>query len=853
MEGNLPPLRLPRHPRQFSFNCVRSSLTVLMSTLAIVMSLLLRRRYPCGLACVGFVVQRHLLPGPYFYLPNILLDAALWEETPAIPIGPAGGYFCAVGETGHRRVPVETSTPLIDRRELAAWFGFDPATMLTQPAVPVIADVSINGFFCRNVCAVSEPLDPATGEPAEGLLLAFIDCRALLQGWTLLATTTGYVSRREVEFLLTTFMPGGWSLHLEGLPAQAEQCPVAPGQVITASFVPAESEESAEEGDEPEDRGDNDIAIEDVPMIGDDFLSSPRSADRAIDSATSDSTQRSRSPHRSPVDCLSHSAGPVRLGGTPWGVLSSPWFHVSSAIQLLLASSHSLRSKRTVSDTHVGRISGTTSGGLSSDLFVSGQHTGQGLFSEGSVAAGLGLTGLVRHGPGQDRPTNDVRSDDPAIEPPAAPLAVAESSGGGIASEGLDIADAGNAGSHQETLSSPSFLYGSFYLLGQDCIAEWMAVRLPLAVSVADATPLIQAARYPHQAERFPSLVPVRPQPWQQAALCVAMPVWEFAGVLVAFDLSGIDGGVFSLAVPGRVTRRTLLLAAELDEYANHAVFVRTMPWPVPEGFPIELTHGDLIQIVPAGVIATFRSDLAAMLRTADGWDPDWLIPGDYAERAWVIADDRHLCFTVAPTRRRHFKQDLAEVLAASMYMPFGIDEVQKVYTDGSYNGDTSSWSFVAVGHTAASTVFLGWAGGLVLIEQGPFWIGADSHSVLHGESSALFWAIAWTLQFGDSVPCTIWTDSTTASGQASGKFGAAANATLAHACRSLGYVAEAIGGVKVQDFCHVRAHQGHAWNEVADALAKHSHWFATVIPSVFATFTLWIADASLEWMQCVC
>ena len=57
------------------------------------------------------------------------------------------------------------------------------------------------------------------------------------------------------------------------------------------------------------------------------------------------------------------------------------------------------------------------------------------------------------------------------------------------------------------------------------------------------------------------------------------------------------------------------------------------MPWPVPDDFPIELAHGDLIQVVPAGVIATFRSDLAAMLRTADGWDPDWLIPGDYVER----------------------------------------------------------------------------------------------------------------------------------------------------------------------------------------------------------------------------
>ena len=54
-----------------------------------------------------FIVPRHALPGPYFALADTLLDSGVWAEAPAIPIGPAGGYFCAVGERGQRRIPVE--------------------------------------------------------------------------------------------------------------------------------------------------------------------------------------------------------------------------------------------------------------------------------------------------------------------------------------------------------------------------------------------------------------------------------------------------------------------------------------------------------------------------------------------------------------------------------------------------------------------------------------------------------------------------------------------------------------------------------------------------------------------------
>ena len=103
--------------------------------------------------------------------------------------------------------------------------------------------------------------------------------------------------------------------------------------------------------------------------------------------------------------------------------------------------------------------------------------------------------------------------------------------------------------------------------------------------------------------------------------MLVAAPCWDTPSVLVAFDCSGVDGAAFSLAVPPRVTRRVLLLAADIDETSAFAVYVRSMPWPVPDGYPVELRHGDLIQIVRANTLAHFHSDLAAMLRGPGAWD----------------------------------------------------------------------------------------------------------------------------------------------------------------------------------------------------------------------------------------
>ena len=203
-----------------------------------------------------------------------------------------------------------------------------------------------------------------------------------------------------------------------------------------------------------------------------------------------------------------------------------------------------------------------------------------------------------------------------------------------------------------------------FYIFSQEYMPEWVSVRLPAAVSVPTALCLVHAAREPAAAERFPILHPVHPQPCRQAALLLARPTWDSLGVHVLLDCREVGGSFFALLVPPRITRQALLSAAGLEATDALSMFVRTMPWPMPEGYPFELGHGDLVQVVPAQAFAYFQSDLPALLRQPDGWDGDWILPGDYEERAWVVAADRQLCYSVPPTRRQHLRNDLAQVLA---------------------------------------------------------------------------------------------------------------------------------------------------------------------------------------------
>ena len=253
-----------------------------------------------------------------------------------------------------------------------------------------------------------------------------------------------------------------------------------------------------------------------------------------------------------------------------------------------------------------------------------------------------------------------------------------------------------------ETVDLGVFTATPFYIFSQEYLPEWVSVRLPSAVSVPTALCLVHAARSPSAAERFPILLPVQPQPCRQAALLLARPAWEPVGVLILLDCREVGSSLFALLVPPRITREALLTAAGFGGSEALAMYVRTMPWPIPGGYPFELGHGDLVQIVPAQAFAYFQSDLPALLRQPDGWDSDWVLPGDYEERAWIISDDRQLCHTVPPDRRQHFRNDLSQILSVPARC-LALCPARAPLRDHSYRGRLIRHLYAAT-HLSAST-----------------------------------------------------------------------------------------------------------------------------------------------------
>ena len=180
---------------------------------------------------------------------------------------------------------------------------------------------------------------------------------------------------------------------------------------------------------------------------------------------------------------------------------------------------------------------------------------------------------------------------------------------------------------------------------------------------------------------------------------------------------------------------------------------------------------------------------------------------------------------------------------------PSGEIDHCEIYTDGAFEQGRSAWAFVVIGYIQRSPLLIGWARGPVVLPEASPWVGADEHSALNGERTALFWALAWSLQFGSNLPCQVFVDSLVALRQTNGVYGSAADSVIAHACRALAQAADSLGGVRSVCFQHVRAHKGHPYNELADTLAGAYAVAATEIPIELARLTDWVRAECLDWL----
>ena len=174
------------------------------------------------------------------------------------------------------------------------------------------------------------------------------------------------------------------------------------------------------------------------------------------------------------------------------------------------------------------------------------------------------------------------------------------------------------------------------------------------------------------------------------------------------------------------------------------------------------------------------------------------------------------------------------------------------VYTDGSYDGEYSSWAFIVVHPTAQQQQILGWAGGRVITEpEHPSYVGADGHSAVAGEQCALLWATVWALQAPRHAELHFFSDCEVALRQATGRYGSTAGQPIAAVCRHFFQALEAARPDFVPAIQHVRSHTGQPANELVDRIAR----FACGEPAdqslvqCPATAVAWCRSSSLPWL----
>ena len=212
----------------------------------------------------------------------------------------------------------------------------------------------------------------------------------------------------------------------------------------------------------------------------------------------------------------------------------------------------------------------------------------------------------------------------------------------------------------QSAVENERFLDGAFLILGQDYSPELVHSRLRVGTSEPDALDMANAARAPLSKLVLPCLMVAHPQSLRRVGILVALPTWTPSGALVVFDCTRVCGTVFAIQLPNSLSRADILRAANLSEQDTAEVYLRDLPWPLPQGQRAHLQHGDAVVLVPAvhGHFATVS--FAELLASETGWAPAWAPDLPYEDTGWTITDQEHFMFRVAAGRRSFFRADVA-------------------------------------------------------------------------------------------------------------------------------------------------------------------------------------------------
>ena len=178
-----------------------------------------------------------------------------------------------------------------------------------------------------------------------------------------------------------------------------------------------------------------------------------------------------------------------------------------------------------------------------------------------------------------------------------------------------------------------------FLVFSQDYWPELVVVRLALPVGTHGAIAAVEQARDAEDHRGRSKLIPVFPQPREQQACLIAVPVWPFEGIAVLVDNRVANGSIFAIILPRFTTREALLRIAGLPSDSDHDVYLRDTPWPCTQEQIIHLSPGDLILICTNTGRPALFGGLDQLLQVARSWDRCPYLPGDVDDLSWVLSN----------------------------------------------------------------------------------------------------------------------------------------------------------------------------------------------------------------------
>ncbi|CAE7802802.1 unnamed protein product [Symbiodinium sp. CCMP2592] len=173
-------------------------------------------------------------------LEHMLARQHHWDPDPELPFGPVGHHHCCV-TSGQRLVTWDVARHADLPSAVAEVLHFQPTAFALTSASPAVTDAAISGHHCLNVHAI----EVFEFRHERALTFGLLDCRPLLQGWSLIEAPTGRASYSDIVTVLDTFAPAGWISQIDpvGLDDQGT-FQVLPGQVFVASYAPDSDQEA---------------------------------------------------------------------------------------------------------------------------------------------------------------------------------------------------------------------------------------------------------------------------------------------------------------------------------------------------------------------------------------------------------------------------------------------------------------------------------------------------------------------------------------------------------------------------------------------------------------------------------